>query len=187
MRGSRVRADHAARARRCATTETPAAREAPAPPEAPEAPTSPAAIVRDLRGTKLVANPSVSQRGSSLLETIAATVVAILLLGGAAEQARSACATVRDARTVTSALTAARNVLDIALATPCASVETATSACTTGLRCTIASREVGRRTGEAGTVILLHLTVDVSTESGGLDAERLARLVGVAARPEVCA
>lgn len=127
------------------------------------------------------------ERGSSLLEAAAAAAIAALALGGAARQVSTACTTVREAREVSAAMTAARNVLETALATPCASVQNAVSACTGGFQCTITGHEIARRTDATGTVVLLHLNVEVTTEDGSSHERKLARLASIAARPEACA
>ena len=83
-------------------------------------------------------------------------------------------------------ITAARNALDFALATPCTSIQDATSLCPAALSCTISGREIARRSDISGTTVVLHLTVEVRNHNGSLDEPRLARLVAIAARPETC-
>jgi len=135
-------------------------------------------------GTKHPSHPA--NRGTSLLETILALGVSALVLGGASEHARAACATAREARAITSALTSARNVLDTALATPCVPVQNALGVCGHDVLCTITANEIGRRAAPSGTIVLVRLVVDVKTATESLDERRLARVAGVAARPEVC-
>jgi hypothetical protein len=125
-------------------------------------------------------------RGASLLETVVAIGVTGLVLGVAADQARTACTVVREARAVTAALTSARNVMDLALATPCAPVQNAVALCGQELRCTITANEAGRRDTANGVIVLVRLVVEVTRVADGLDERRLARLASVAARPETC-
>jgi hypothetical protein len=126
------------------------------------------------------------EHGTSLLETVAAIAVTALVLGDAAEQARTACTIVREASAITIALTSARNVLDLAIATPCAPVQNATAVCGATSRCTIMGSEVGRRTTVSGVIVLVRLSVEVTRASDAIEEPRLARLVGIAARPAVC-
>jgi len=125
-------------------------------------------------------------RGTSLLETVAAIGVTALVLGGAAEQARAACTLVREARAITRALTSARNVLDVALATPCAPVQNAGAVCAHDLRCALSASETGRRDTASGAIVLVRLVVEVTRASDGFEQRTLARVVGLGARPEVC-
>jgi hypothetical protein len=124
--------------------------------------------------------------GASLLEAVAAIAVMALLLGDAAEQARIACRTIREAESITKALTSARNVLDLALATPCAPIQSAAAACDAGSHCTISASEAGRRNTASGALVLVRVVVEVTKASEAIAEPRLARLVGVIARPEVC-
>jgi hypothetical protein len=125
-------------------------------------------------------------RGSSLLEAMAASAISLLVLGAAAEHARAVCAMLAETRATSDAMTAARNVLDQALATPCAALQSALSACAGDFDCTLAGREVGRRTEAAGTLVLTRLAVEVRKHGSALDSAVLARLVSIGARPETC-
>ena len=60
-----------------------------------------------------------------MLEAVFAVSLGSIVLAGAGEQARMACAMLGEARRIAAATTAARNVLDAALAAPCATQSSA--------------------------------------------------------------
>jgi type II secretory pathway component PulJ len=127
------------------------------------------------------------QRGSSLLEALVALAVSALLLQSAADGALSAARRLGEARALGQALTLARNVLDRALAAPCAPAGFAADECEEPFRCTLENDVLGQRAGAQGAVSILRLRAQVFArdEEGG--ERSLARLATVGAIPHACA
>ena len=127
-----------------------------------------------------------AQRGSAMLEGVAALGVAAMLLGGAASEGASSSRALADARSLAHALTLARNVLDRALAAPCASAAFATDACEQPFRCTVGAETLGMRAGATGNVLVVRLRAEILAGEAGIDEHALVRLATVAARPANC-
>jgi hypothetical protein len=121
-----------------------------------------------------------------MLEGVAALGTAALLLGSAANEGLRCSRTLADARALARALTLGRNVLDRALAAPCAPAGFAADACEEPFRCAVASEMLGVRTGAHGNVFVVSLHAEVFTGEAGVDERRLVRLATVGTRPESC-
>jgi hypothetical protein len=120
-----------------------------------------------------------------MLEAVLAVAVGSTVLAGAGQQARVACATLREARQAAAATTVARNVMDAALAAPCAPPETALARCAPSLHCALSTREISRRVGGEGVIVVAHF--EVTVQASLLDEHALVRIAGASARPQGCA
>jgi hypothetical protein len=128
-----------------------------------------------------------AERGSSLLEAVAALAAAALILGRAATQGMQSASMIHEARSASKAITLGRNVLDRALAAPCAAAGYAAAVCADPYRCTVAAEPLGQRVRPDGTVTIARLTVEVLLHRDGAEDRRLVRLATVGARPLACA
>ena len=126
------------------------------------------------------------QRGSSLLEAVGALAVAAAILASAATQGLQSASAVIEARSASRALTLARNILDRALAAPCAPASYAAAICADPYRCTVAAQTLGQRARPGGTVSIARLTTEVFVRRDGAEERQLVRLVSVGAQPLVC-
>jgi len=126
------------------------------------------------------------QRGSSLLEAVVALAVAAAILASAATQGLRSAEVVVEAHSASRALTLARNVLDRALAAPCAPATYAAAICADPYRCTVAAQTLGQRARPGGTVSIARLTTEVFVRRDGAEERQLVRLVSVGAQPLVC-
>ena len=122
-----------------------------------------------------------SARGSSLLEVAAALAIGSLAAASAASHARSSALALDHVRRVDRALTAARNALESAVGSPCASTPPAAH-CPAGLRCSIAAEEVARHSEGAATVRIVRVSAAVHAD----DPEPLVRMTTLARRLEPC-
>jgi hypothetical protein len=138
------------------------------------------------RGSSRAARARSPQSGSSILEAVAALGTAAVLLGGAAGEGARTSKGLVEARALARALTLGRNVLDRALAAPCAPASFAAAACEEPFRCNVAAETLELRAGAQGNVFVVRLRAEVVAGEAGLDERSLVRLTTVGTRPEAC-
>jgi hypothetical protein len=125
-------------------------------------------------------------RGSSILEAVAALGTAALLLGGAASTGLNSSRALSEARSIARGLSLGRNVLDRALAAPCAPAGFAAAVCQEPFRCSVAAETLGMRAGAQGDVLVVRLRAEVAVLQEGGDERSIARLATIGTRPASC-